>query len=298
MTIYSEIDNNRRRTWVIIALFILLITTVGFIFGKAWGDSGVGLGVAFIISGLMSFGSYYFSDSLVLTMSGAKEIGEEDRPDLFHIVQNLCIGDGLPVPKIYIIDDTAPNAFASGRDPKHAVICVTSGILDKLDHQELEGVIAHELSHIKNYDTRLMSIVVVLVGVITLIGDWFLRSLWWRGRDDNREGGSIQNLFIVLGIILAVISPITASLMQLALSRRREFLADANGAYLTRYPDGLARALEKISRDKEPLEAANNATAHLFIVNPFKGKDINAWFSGLFDTHPPVEERIKALRSM
>lgn len=296
MSIYSQIEYNNRRTWIIMAVFISLITLVAFVFGEA---SGYGLsyaGIALIISGIMSFFSYYYSDSLILAISGAKQIQEKDDPRLFRTVQNLCIGSGLPMPRIYIIDDTAPNAFATGRDPNHSAVCVTSGLLQKLDKLELEGVIAHELSHIKNYDIRLQSIVVILIGLVTLLADWFMRSLWLGNRNsrENRGGGVI----ILIGIVLAILSPIFATLIQLSISRKRELLADASGSLLTRYPEGLASALVKISKDKEPLEAANNATAHLYIIDPFKGKDAHAWFSNLFNTHPPVEERVKILRSM
>ncbi|MDP3987741.1 MAG: M48 family metallopeptidase [Candidatus Levybacteria bacterium] len=277
----------------------MFITTIAFVFGKANGSGLSFVGLALIISGLMSLGSYYYSDKIILTMSKAKQIKKEDYPQYYRIVENLCIGDGLPMPKVYVIEDSAPNAFATGRDPKHAVICATTGILEKLNKVELEGVVAHELSHIKNFDIRLMAVVVILVGLVALLADFFMRSLWFGGRrNDDRGSGSAQGIFLLIGIILAILSPIIATLIQLAVSRKREFLADASGALLTRYPEGLASALEKISRDKEPLEAANNATAHLYIVNPFKGKEINSWFAGLFNTHPPIEERIKILRSM
>lgn len=280
-------------------LFIVFVTTLLYVYGKASGYGLSFVGMALIISGLISFGSYYYSDKLILGMSGAKEIKKKNNLQLFNLVENLCIGDGLPLPKIYIIEDSAPNAFATGRDPKHAVVCVTTGILDKLNKVELEGVIAHELSHVKNFDTRLMAIVAILVGFIALLADFFTRSLWFGGRKDDREGnGNSTAVFLVIGIALAIISPIIATLIQLAVSRKREFLADASAALLTRYPEGLALALEKINRDREPLEAANNATAHLYIVNPFKGKDLKNWFSGLFNTHPPIEERIKILRAM
>ncbi len=298
VSVYSQIDSNKRRTIIIMAFFIAFITLLGYVFGQA---SGYGLsftGIALIASGLVSFSSYYWSDKMVLAMSGAQPVTEKDNPGLYHTVENLCIGAGLPTPRIYMIDDSAPNAFATGRDPEHAVVCVTSGLLEKLDKLELEGVIAHELSHVKNYDTRLMGIVAILVGTVAFLADWFLRSLWWgRGRD-REDQNNIQGILAIVGIILAIISPIAATLIQLALSRRREFLADASGALLTRYPAGLASALEKISKDKDVLEAATNATAHLYIVNPFKGKDFSAWFSGLFDTHPPLTERIKLLRAM
>jgi heat shock protein HtpX len=300
MSIYGQIDSNKRRTGFIMALFIVLITIVAYVFGQANGYGFSWAGIALIISGIMSLGSFYYGDKLVLFMSNAMPMAENDNPSLYHTVENLCIGAGLPKPKIYLINDSAPNAFATGRDPKHAIVCVTSGLLDKLNRLELEGVLAHELSHVKNYDTRLMAITAVLVGSVTLLADWFTRSLWWGGRSrGNRdEGGNRETVFFFFGIILAFLSPIIATLIQLAISRKREFLADASGALLTRYPEGLASALEKISRDREPLEVANNATAHLYIVNPFKGKDVTSWFTGLFNTHPPVEERIKILRSM
>ncbi len=299
MTIYSQISSNKTKTWLIIILFIAFITTIVFVYGKV---SGYGLsyaGIALIISGVVSFGSYYYSDKMVLGMSSAKQIKKEDSPEVFRIVENLCIGEGIPIPKIYIIKDTAPNAFATGRDPKHAVICVTTGILEKLNKAELEGVIAHELSHVRNYDIRLMSIVVILVGLIALLADFFMRSLWYgRGRGGRGERNSAQGIFLFVGIVLAILSPLIATLIQLAISRKREFLADASGVLITRYPEGLASALEKIGKDKEPLEVANNATAHLYISNPFKDKISGSWFANLFNTHPPIEERIKILRSM
>lgn len=299
MNIYSQISANKAKSWLIVFLFILFVTTIIFIYGKA---SGYGLsyaGIGLIISGIMGFSSYYYSDKMILGMSGAKQIAKKDNPTLFRIVENLCIGEGIQMPKIYIINDSAPNAFATGRDPKHAVVCVTSGILNKLNKVELEGVIAHELSHIKNFDIRLMAIVVILVGLVALLADFFMRSLWYGGNRRSRDDkGNAQSIFLMIGIVFAVLSPIIATLIQLAVSRKREFLADASGALLTRYPEGLASALEKIAKDKEPLEAANNATAHLYIANPFKGKIEGNWFANLFNTHPPIEERIKLLRSM
>lgn len=280
-------------------LFIVFITAIVYVYGKASGSGLSLVGLALIFSGLMSFGSYYYSDKIILAMSNAKQIQKKDNPQFFRIVENLCIGDGLPMPKVYVIQDSAPNAFATGRDPNHAVICATTGILEKLDKVELEGVVAHELSHIKNYDIRLMAIIVILVGLVALMADFFMRSLWFGGgrRNNDREGNA-QGIFLIIGIVFAILSPIIATLIQLAVSRKREYLADASGALLTRYPEGLASALEKISRDKEPLEVANNATAHLYITNPFKGKETGNWFAGLFNTHPPIEERIKILRSM
>jgi heat shock protein HtpX len=300
MNIYSAISSNKYKTWAIMLLFVLVITTVVYVFSKALGY-GLGFaGIALVLAGLMSIGSYYYSDKIVLATSGASEIKKSDNPELFHIVENLCIGDGLPMPKIYIINDPSPNAFATGRDPKHAIVCVTSGILAILDKSELEGVIAHELSHVKNFDIRLMGIVAVLVGFIAIAANLFMNQLWWggfgRSRDDRNNGA--QSIFLIIGIILAILSPIAATLIQLAVSRKREFLADASGALLTRYPEGLASALEKLAKDPHTLKSASNATAHLFIVNPFKGKETKQWFTSLFDTHPPIEERIKVLHSM
>jgi len=244
----------------------------------------------------MSFASYWWSDKIVLAMSSAKELKHEDNPQIYHLVENLCITAGLPVPKIYIIEDSAINAFATGRDPKHGVICLTTGIIDRLEKIELEGVIAHELSHIGNRDILLSTVIVILVGFVTLLADWFRHWAFFggRSRDNDSGGGQLKMILIILAIILSILAPIVAMLMQLAISRKREFLADADGALLTRYPEGLAKALEKISQDTEPLEAANRATAHLFIANPFKGKKMMK----MFMTHPPIEERIKALRGM
>lgn len=299
MTIYTEIDSNKRSTVVIMILFVVLISALAYVFGEASGYGWSWAGIALIFSGLMSFGSYYFSDKIVLAISRAKEIKKEDSPQIYNLVENLCIGTGLPLPKIYLIEDTAPNAFATGRDPQHAVICLTTGIMQKLDKLELEGVIAHELSHIKNYDIRLMSIVVILVGFVVLLSDWFTRMMWWGGgkkRDRDSGGGQAQAVFMLIGIILAILAPIFAQLIKLALSRQRELLADASAALITRYPEGLARALEKISADTEPLEAANKATAHLYIVNPLK--DYKGGINKLFSTHPPVADRVARLRAM
>lgn len=279
-------------------LFIAFITTIAYVFGKASGGGFSYAGIALIISGVISFVSYYFSDSMIMAISGAKQMTVKTDPELIHIVENLSIASGLPMPKVYKIMDSSPNAFATGRDPKHAAICVTQGLEDKLDRTELEGVIAHELSHILDYDTRLLAVVTILVGLVSLLADWFMRSLWFGRGGDNDRDSKTEMIFMVLGIALAIFSPIIATLIQLSISRRREFLADANGAYMTRYPEGLARALEKIAADKRPASFANNATAHLFIVNPFKGKSLGSWLSSLFDTHPPIEERIKLLREM
>lgn len=280
-------------------LFVIFATTVAYVIGRA---TGYGLSYTlfvFPLAVISSAGSYFFSDKVVLATSGAKQIQKNDLPELFRIVENLALGGGTPMPKVYVIDDPSPNAFATGRDPKHASIAVTTGILERLSKSELEGVIAHELSHVKNFDTRLMAITAVLVGFIALLADIFLRNLFWGGftrRDDEDNRG--QAVFLIIGIVLAILSPVIASLIQLAISRKREYLADASGALLTRYPEGLANALEKISKDQRPLHTASNATAHLFIVNPFKGKNLQNSLSALFSTHPPIEDRIKILREM
>lgn len=244
----------------------------------------------------MNFISYYWSDKIVLAISRAKLIDEKSNKEIYRLVENLTIAAGLPVPKIYVIDDTAPNAFATGRDPKHAALALTSGIIQKLNKQELEGVIAHELSHIGNRDTLVMTVVSVLVGTIALLSDFFLRSMWFGGHDDRDNKGN--TIFLVLAIVAAILAPIVATLIQLALSRRREFLADASAVLLTRYPTGLANALAKISADREPLEVANRGTAHLYIINPLKGQQAVGWFANLFNTHPPIQARIKALQEM
>lgn len=276
-------------------LFIAFISTLAYVYSKANGYGLSLAGVALVISGLMTLGSYFYSDKMILAMSKARQLKKGDNPKLYRIVENLSIASGISLPKIYVIDDTAMNAFATGRDPKHAVVCATTGIVDRLSETELEGVIAHELSHIKNYDIRVMAIVAILVGLVALMADFFMRSMWYS--NNRRDRDSSQGIFVMIGLILALLSPIIATLIQLAVSRKREFLADASGALLTRYPEGLASALEKIAKDKEPLEVANNATAHLYISNPFKNIDKH-WFTGLFNTHPPIEERIRILRAM
>ncbi len=294
MTLYTQSDRNTRLTWLYITGFLVFVIAVGYVFAGAMGNSAILYG-AVIFSVLMSFGSYWWSDKIVLAMSGAKPITHENNREIYHIVENLCITAGLPVPKIYIIEDSAPNAFATGRDPEHGVICFTTGIIQKLEKSELEGVIAHELSHIGNRDILLSTVVVVMVGFITLLADWFRHWAWFGRRGSNNEGGGqVRLILMIAAIVLSILAPFAAMLMQLAISRKREFLADASGALLTRYPEGLARALEKISADTEPLEAANRATAHLYIANPFKGKKV----SKLFMTHPPIEDRVKVLRGM
>jgi heat shock protein HtpX len=295
-TIYTNIASNKRRSFFLIVIFVAFIIGLGYIFAKALDMYWI-FPLAISIATIQAVTSYWWSDKMVLAISGAKEVDRKLNQELYRLVENLSIAGGLPTPRIYLIEDTAPNAFATGRDPKHAVICVTSGLVAKLDKQELEGVIAHELSHIGNYDIRLATIIVVLAGIVVLISDWFLRISFFGGGDDSDNNN--QWMFFA-GLILAILAPIFAVMIQLALSRKREFLADADGVLLTRNPDGLARALTAISVDKEPLEAANKGTAHLYITNPLKDHKGSArgWFSGLFDTHPPIEERVKRLRDM
>jgi len=276
--------------------FVLVLSAVGWFAGVYFtGESNLSfVAFAIIISGFSSLFSYYNSDKLVLAISGAHTVPESDNKYLHNLVENLCIGAGLPKPKIYMIEDTAMNAFATGRDPKHGVICFTSGIVDRLDKLELEGVIAHELSHIGNYDIRLMSIVSILVGTITLLADWVTRGAFYGGGKKDKKGGGV---IMLLGFLLIILSPIIATLIKLAVSRSREYLADSSAALLTRYPDGLANALRKLADDQELLEAANGATAHLYITNPLKG-GIGGVMANLFNTHPPIQERIKRLEAM
>jgi heat shock protein HtpX len=300
MTIYDHIRANRRRTWLLMFLFVVFVAGVVELIALALGGGYIAGIVALILAGLFVTFSYYSASSLVLSISRAKEIKHDENPDLYNIVENLCIGSGLPMPKIYIIEDTAPNAFATGRDPQHATVVVTSGLLQKLDKLELEGVIAHELSHIGNYDVRLMTLVVVLVGLVALLADYMLLFTWFgAGRRPSNRGhgeGMAGAIILVAAVAAAILAPLAAQLIKLAISRSREYLADASAALLTRYPEGLARALEKIAADTEPLEVANKATAHLYIANPLKGHE--SWANNLFSTHPPIEERIRRLRAM
>ncbi len=292
-TIYNQADRNTRLTWIYIAGFLIFVIAVGYVFAQAMENSLI-LVIAVIFSVLMSFGSYWWSDKIVIAMTGAKEVTPENAREIYRLVENLCITAGLPVPKIYIIQDPSPNAFATGRDPQHAVIALTTGLVEKLEKAELEGVIAHELSHVGNRDILLSTIIVVLVGFVALLADFFRHWVWFGGRGDNRDRGQLGLILFIAGIALSILAPIATILIQLAISRKREFLADADGALLTRYPEGLASALEKIAADPHSLRSANRATAHLFIANPFRGKKV----SKLFMTHPPVEERVRALREM
>ena len=297
MTHYQLVSKNKRRSFFIMAAFIAFITGAAYIMAEGFNYPLQFVGWALILSGFSSFFSYYFSDKIILAMSGAKEATGQEHFDFYTIAENIASSQRMPKPKLYVIEDTAMNAFATGRDPEHAVVCATTGLLSRLNRGELEGVIAHEMGHIKNYDIRLMSIVSVLVGFIALLADCMMRMSFSRRKNDDNNSGQIQAIMTILAIVLAILSPIVAQLIQLAISRRREFLADATGASITKNPEGLARALEKISMDTEPLEAANKATAHLYIADPLKNsKGAISVFKNLFNTHPPVAERIKALR--
>jgi heat shock protein HtpX len=297
LNIYDAVAANRWRTVALITVFTGILIALGYVVGEVFTPGG---GVAMIpaalgLSGVSATASYFAGDKLVLAQSQARELAPGEETQLRNIVDTLSIGLGIPPPRIYVIDDTAPNAFATGRDPKHASIAVTRGLIDKLDRTELEGVIAHELSHVGNHDIRVMLLVTVLVGTIALLSDWMLRSFAWGGgrRGRDRGGGGI---ILIIAIALAILTPIIATLIQLAVSRQREYLADASGALLTRYPPGLASALRKIGADKEALEVANKATASLYFANPLK--DAPRAMDGLFDTHPPIAERIRRLEAM
>ncbi len=300
-SIYTQADSNTRKTWFLITGFLVFVILIGWFFGFLLDNEGILIG-AVIFSILMSIASYWYSDKIVLSMARAKLLGHNKNPEVYHIVENLCITAGLPVPKIYIIEEQQLNAFATGRDKNHAVVAVTRGLLNRLDKTELQGVIAHELSHIGNKDMLLSTVVVILAGVVVMLSNMFLRigvpfGSWGGGRRDDRDNKA-GAVLMLLGIIAAILAPIAATLIQLAISRKREFLADASGALLTRYPEGLASALEKISADSTPLATANTATSHLYISSPFKGKQAKKWFVNLFSTHPAIEERIKALRDI
>ena len=295
-TYYELVDSNKVRSGIVIAGFIAFITLATYFICYALGFDYSAVGIALILAGTFSFISYYYSDRMVLGISGAVPANKKDFFDFYTVAENLCEPAGIPMPKLYVINDPSPNAFATGRDPQHAVVCATTGLLAIMNRTQLEGVVAHEMSHIRNYDTRLMSIVAILVGLVTLLADILLRIRI--RRSSNRDSGELGAIFFIVGIVLALLSPIIGQLIQLAISRRREFLADASGAAITKYPEGLASALEKLSQDEEPLQSANKATAHLFIVNPLTNhKGSVSWFANLFNTHPPIEERIKALRS-
>ena len=295
-SLYTHQSQNVFKTWTLMAVFFVIIIFLGWFLSRYYGNPGI-LYAFFIFSVVMNIASYWWSDKIVLAMSGAKPASREEFFDLYTVTENLSITAGLPMPKLYVIRDIAPNAFATGRNKEHGVVCATTGLLEMLDKSELEGVIAHELSHIGNRDILISTVVVVLVGFITLLADFFARSMMWGGGRDNRSDGRLGAILMIVGVVLTILSPIIATLMQLAISRKREFLADASGALLTRYPEGLASALRKIAQSSRPMAKANHATAHLFISNPF-GRKANGgvgFFTKIFSTHPPMEERVKAL---
>jgi heat shock protein HtpX len=297
---YEQISSNKRKSFFLIFFFLVLIAALVWVFGQITELGSLAIVPAVAIALIMTWGSYYYSDKIVLRVSRAKPVKKEEYPHLYNVVEGLAIAAGLPKPRCYVIDDTAPNAFASGRNPQNAVIVVTKGLLEKLNRAELEGVIAHEMSHIKNYDIRVQTLAVVMVGVIVLLSDWIMRTFLWGGRKrrSSKDSGNIGAILVIVALVLAILSPLIAQLLKLAISRKREFLADADGALLTRYPPGLASALKKLSADKEPLEAANKATAHLYIVNPLKDIKKGKGMAKFFSTHPPVEDRIAALEKM
>lgn len=290
--LYTQSESNIRRTWIYLFFFALFVIGIGWVISYFLETQAI-LWIAVVLAVLSNIVSYWYSDKIVLNMVKAQPIKKDDNPELYRLVENLSITAGLPMPKIYIMNEMQPNAFATGRDPEHGVVVVTQGLLDILDRVELEGVLAHELAHIGNRDILLSTAVVVLVGIVVSITDMFFRMAFFSNGDNKNKGP-----MIIIAIPLAILAPIMAQLMKLAISRRREFLADSSGALLTRYPDGLARALEKISQNQYPMKRANNATAHLFISSPFKGKESVSWLSKMFMTHPPTEERIAKLRDV
>jgi heat shock protein HtpX len=296
---YDEISANKRNSWLLVVAVTAVLVVLGFLLGEYWGNGYIGLGLAVGIATIMSLSAYYNGAKMVLAMSRARRIEKKDHAQLFNVVEELAIAGGVPVPAIYIIDDSAPNAFATGRDPEHAAVAITTGLLEKLSRDELQGVMAHELSHVGNRDILFATMVGIMVGSIVLISDFFLRSFIWGGgrrRSRSSERGGGGSILILVGLVFAVLAPLFAKLLQLAVSRQREYLADASAAKLTRYPEGLASALEKIAGDREVLEVANRATQHMYIVNPIKPFEKRA--KSLFSTHPPIEERVARLRSL
>lgn len=298
MNHYQAIAANQQKSWLIIGLFIAFIGVASYVMTQAFGYGLDMVGMALILAGVLSFASYWFSDRIILSISGARLATRDEFFDYYTVAENLVMSQRMPMPKLYVIEDTAMNAFATGRDPEHAVVVVTTGLLQRLNRSEIEGVVAHELSHVQNYDIRLMAIVTVLVGLVALLADWLLRMTFWGGRRRRNDNeGQLGMILFVVGLVMALLSPLIAQLIQLAISRRREFLADASGVGMTKNPEALARALVKISQDREPLEAANKATAHLYFSDPLKNAHgAVSLFANLFQTHPPIEQRIAALR--
>lgn len=290
--LYNQIADNKRKSWLFVAFLFVLVALAVLFFALLTGFGKAGFVIAFFIALLTTVGSYYYSDSIVISSTGAKPAEGPQFRKYHSLVEGLCIASGLPKPRLYYLEDGAINAFATGRDPKHAVVCVTTGALEKLDKSELEGVLAHELSHVKNYDIRFITFAVVMVGLVSILANLAFRSMFYGG--NRRDGGKAGTALLVIGLLFMILAPIFAKLVQLAVSRKREYLADATGASLTRYPDGLAKALEKIKLDGLAVKTANSTTASLFFANPLKG----ASFSNLFATHPPIDERISRLKAM
>lgn len=293
MTTYDFIAANKRKTVILVAVFSALVLAIGWFIDEYYGGGGFFLTIAAVYSLISALVSYYAGDKVALAVSGARPVSKEENPYLVRMIENLCISQGMPAPKVYMMDDPSINAFATGRDPQHASIAVTTGALAKLENEELEGVLAHELSHVKNYDIRVMTIVIVLVGIVSVLANMMFRASWHGGRRRGRDNEG-AGVFMIVGLVLMIFAPLIAQLIKLAVSRKREYLADASGALMTRFPEGLARALKKIQAESMPLAHASPSTAHLFFANPFTGRML----AGLFSTHPPIEERIKALETM
>lgn len=296
---YDRIASNIRKSWLLILVFVIFVAAIGWLFGALTGFGFWGLAIALGIAVLMTWGSYFKSDKIAIRMSRAVPADETQYHELHNVVEEMSIAAGLPKPKVYVMDDPAPNAFATGRNPEHAAIAVTTGLMERMNRDELQGVIAHELSHVKNRDTLISTLAVTLVGVIVLLADWLLRAMFWGGgRSRDNNGGGLGIVLAIVGLILLILSPIIAQLMQLAISRRREYLADIDGAFLTRHPEGLIHALQKLQDDPTVVRSASRATAHLWIESPIarvKSEGRGAWLNRLFDTHPPLEDRIRAL---
>ncbi|MFO7866013.1 MAG: zinc metalloprotease HtpX [Candidatus Aminicenantes bacterium] len=298
---YEQIAANRRKSFFLILFFLILIGVLAYFFGRLTELGAYAVVPAFLLAGAMTWGSYYHSDKIVLAASRAKPVKKEEYPHLYHVVEGLAIAAGIPKPRCYVIRDSAPNAFATGRSPENAVIVVTTGLMEKLNRAELEGVIAHEMSHIKNYDILVQTLAVVMAGVVVLLSDWILRSFLWGGGRRRRSSSGQKGggaILVAVALALAVLAPLFSQIIRMAVSRKREYLADASGAMLTRYPPGLASALRKLAADGESLKAANKATAHLYIVNPLRSGRRGGGMSRLFSTHPPIEDRIQRLDSM
>ena len=300
--LYDRVSRNIRKSWALIFVFILLVGAIGWVFGEFTGFGFWGLPVAVGISILMSWGAYFSSDKIALSMSRAKPADEVEDRQLHNLIEGLALGAGMPKPRVYVVEDEAPNAFATGRNPEHAAIAVTRGLMQKMSRDELEGVLAHELAHVKNRDTLVMTLAVTLVGVIILLADWMMRALWWGGHGRSDRNNSLGLPFAIIGIVLLITAPFFAQMLQFAISRQREFLADAEAVVITRYPDGLIGALEKLRSDQTVVRTASKATAHLWIESPIArhadegSSKQGAWLNRMFDTHPPLEARIAALR--